>query len=132
MQIKVTVKNRADVVPVASVPVFLKLVLHVSVKDVIPDVVIENVTLCPATPPLALNVQLPVGVMVTTLEVILTLIVPVVALVAAAPDIPPLAKDKTVIVLCFVLNAACTCDRLDIAIVSPAPRTKYIVSFLIN
>ncbi len=132
IQIKVTAKNLADVVPVASVPVFLKLVPHVNTKEEIPDVEIKKVTLCPATPPLALKVHDPVGVTVITLEVILTVIVPVVALVAAAPDIPPLANDSIVIRLCFVLNAVCTCDILDMAIVSPSPRTKYIVSLRIN
>ena len=78
----VTEKYRAAVVPVASVPVFRKLVPHVKTRLVVPTVVIANVQRCPAAPPEALNVQAPVGVIVRTPSPIATVIVPVVALVA--------------------------------------------------
>lgn len=64
LQIKVTQKVLAVVVPVASVDVVLKFVPHVSVKLEVPNVVIMNVTLFPAIPPTALNVHAPLGVMV--------------------------------------------------------------------
>lgn len=76
----------AVTVPVASVPIVLKFVPQVSVSDVVPDVVIINETKSPAVPPLALNVQAPVGVMVMAEVVIETVIVPVVAGVAAIDD----------------------------------------------
>src|SRR5688500_9726927 len=82
----VTVKNRALTVPVASVPVFRKPVPHVSTNDVVPEVVIANVTRSPIFPPApALNVQAPVGVIVFTAASIGTDCVPVVAGVAFAP-----------------------------------------------
>ena len=68
------------------------MVFQVSVKELVPLVVIRKVQSCPAVPPLALNVQAPVGVMVTIEVVILTVIVPVVPEVAALPASPPLAK----------------------------------------
>lgn len=76
-------KNLAETVPVASVPVLRKFVPKVSVKLETPLVVIENVSVFPVVPPLALNVQDPVGVMVTMSVVMPTVIVPVVADVAA-------------------------------------------------
>ena len=63
-------------------------------KELVPDVVTKNVRSCPVTPPLALKVHAPVGVMVTMEVVMLTVIVPVVALVAAVPVIPPFAKES--------------------------------------
>lgn len=95
IHLNVTAKNLALVVPVAKVPVFLKFVPHVSVKELVPLVVIANVTNCPVTPPEALNVQAPVGVIVMTEVVMLTVIVPVVAEVAAEPMFPPVAKVLT-------------------------------------
>src|SRR4051812_12714133 len=113
----VTVKNRAVVTPVANVPVFLKFVPQVSVKLDAPEVVIEKTTICPATPPLALNVHEPVGVMVTIDVVMLTVIVPVVADVAAAADIPPLENGRTPVTL--VVRSI---DPANIALVTlPAP-----------
>lgn len=97
MQINVTEKNLADTVPVARVPTFLKFVPHVRTNEVVPDVVIKNVTLCPATPPLALNVHAPVGVIVIMEEVMFTVIAPVVALVAADTLTPPKEKGRTLI-----------------------------------
>lgn len=88
-QTKATEKNRALVVPVAKVAVFLKFVPNVKTKLDTPEVVTANVTRFPAVPPLALNVQAPVGVIVLTPEVVIsTVMVPVVAEVAAAPVKP--------------------------------------------
>ena len=82
-QTKATEKNRALVVPVAKVAVFLKFVPNVKTKLDTPEVVTANVTRFPAVPPLALNVQAPVGVIVLTPEVVIsTVMVPVVAEVA--------------------------------------------------
>jgi len=97
MHLKLTEKNLALTVPVASVPTFLKLVPQVKTNDVVPDVVIANVTICPVTPPLALNVQAPVGVIVITLLVIGTVIVPLVAGVAADSELPPFANGSVLI-----------------------------------
>jgi hypothetical protein len=55
-----------DVVPVASVPAALKFVPNVSVKLDTPLVVMMKVQRPPAFPPVALNVQAPVGVIVIT------------------------------------------------------------------
>ena len=87
-----TAKNLALVVPVAKVPVFLKFVPHVSVKLVTPLVVMANVVICPATPPEALKVQAPVGVIVSTARSIVAVIAPVVAGKAPVPMFPPVAK----------------------------------------
>jgi hypothetical protein len=85
---KETVKNLAAVVPVAKVPVLRKLVPQVSVKLVAPAVVMENVISWPTAPAEApLNVQAPVGVIVTILVAIGTDIAPVVAGAAASPII---------------------------------------------
>lgn len=78
--------------PVANVPTVLKFVPHVKVNELVPDVVIMNVTLCPAIPPDALNVQAAEGVTVIAEVDMLTVIVPVVAEVAALPLFAPLAK----------------------------------------
>lgn len=92
MQRKVTANILPVVVPVANVPTDLKLVPKVSTNEEAPEVVMMNVTSCPATPPEALNVQAPVGVIVITDVTMLTVIVPVVALVAALPTSAPLAN----------------------------------------
>ena len=80
-----TVNTTPDTVPVDRVPVDLNAVPHVRVYDVVPAVVTTNVHVAPATPPLALNVQAAVGVIVITGVVMLTVIAPVVAGVAAPP-----------------------------------------------
>lgn len=85
-----TEKNRAVVVPVASVPAFLNPVPHVSVKLAAPLVVMAKVTSCPTVPPLALKVQAPVGVIVRTRVVAMfAVMAPVVAGSAEAPSSPP-------------------------------------------
>lgn len=88
LQMNDTQNVLAVVVPVASVAVTLKLVLQVSVKLDVPLVVTMNVQRAPAFPPEPLNVQAPVGVIVVTPSPlgIVTVIVPVVAEVAAVAD----------------------------------------------
>ena len=80
---KETANIFAVVVPVAKVAVDLKFVPHVSTNELTPDVVTTNVARCPVTPPLPLKVQAPDGVIVIIGVVMLTVIVPVVADVAA-------------------------------------------------
>lgn len=106
-------KKRAEVVPVASVPVFLKFVPKVSVKLDTPLVVMANVSLRPVVPPDALNVQAPVGVIVTMSVVIETVIVPVVALVAAVVPAGMLCNAESAFAPCAaVANAAAFCKAL--------------------
>lgn len=98
LQMKFTQKTFAVVVPVESVAVVLKFVPHVSTKALVPLVVIINVIRAPAVPPVALNVQAPVGVILKTVcvaEVMGTVIVPVVADVEAA-ETPCLAARSVV------------------------------------
>ena len=100
-----TVKKRAEVVPVASVPVLRKLVPHVNVKLDVPLVVIENVSNRPVIPPEPLNVHAPVGVIVTMSVVIDTVIVPVVAVVAAVVPAGMLCKAVSAFAPCAAVAA---------------------------